>query len=412
MAARREKRNRKSDEKKQRKLNATILQRMTRNPDKYNKNAERNRLRDIEGERRRIWFEAVRQAQRLAAVYDQSGVTFNVGPVVMLENGTVISQDALRRRQEKASERVAIEQITEDGLNKGTSTIPEIGSVEAPASISTDPSALPNGMNPGRLAHIEATAPQRPLIDLSKTQQKKRAALEPRPAPPKPTISQGILIPEGEENWLELWDLPNDQLERRVRGARKRKAAERKTLRVKQKLGKAERRVARDEKRRVYRDIKLTWKTIKGIMLAATHYSGRAKLVYLEEQTREWTRLKSIEDEESKKIAIDINILERKAALEYCAALGFTLTNTTGVDDIKPRALGMKGIEVDFDAIEIGGSRGDVKPKKANSKVNLDHVPDHKKAEYMSTGQRLEGGELEDFIELDVGEGRDLETLN
>ena len=235
---------------------------MTRNPDKYNKNAERNRLRDIEGERGRIWFEAVRQAQRLAAVYDQSGVTFNVGPVVMLANGTVISQDALRRRQEKASERVATEQIKEDGLNKGTSAISEIGSVEAPASISTDPSALHNGMNPGRLAHIEAIAPQRPLIHLSKTQQKKRAALEPRLAPPKPTIPQGILIPEGEENWLELWDLPDDQLERRVRRARKRKAAERKALRVKQKSDKAERRVARDEKRRVYRDIKLTWKTI------------------------------------------------------------------------------------------------------------------------------------------------------
>ena len=264
MAARREKRNRKSDEKKQRKLNASILRRMTRNPDKYNKNAERNRLRDIEGERRRVWFEAVRQAQRLAAVHDQSGVTFNVGPVVMLESGTVISQDALRRRQEKASERVATEQIKGDGLNKGTSAISEIGSVEAQASISTDPSALPTGMNPGRLAHIEAIAPQRPLIHLSKTQQKKRAVLEPRPAPPKPTIPQGILIPEGEENWLELWDLPDDQLERRVRRARKRKAAERKALRVKQKSGKAERRVARDEKRRVYRDIKLTWKTIKG----------------------------------------------------------------------------------------------------------------------------------------------------
>ena len=147
-------------------------------------------------------------------------------------------------------------------------------------------------------------------------------------------------------------------------------------------------------------------------MFAATHYSVRAKHVYLEEQTRERTRLKSIEDEESKKIAVDINILERKAALEYCAALGFTLTNTTSVDDIKPRPLGMKGIEVDFDAIEIGGSRGDVKPKKANSRVNLDHVPDHAKAEYISTGQQLEGGEPEDFIKLDVGEGRDFEKLN
>lgn len=394
VASRREKRNRKSDEKKQRKLNATILRRMTRNPDKYNKNAERNRLRDIEGERRRIWQEAVRQAQRLAVVHDQSGVTFNVGPVVIQEDGTVISQDTLRRRQEKAQERAAAEQNKEGGFINGAPINHEVGDGEAQASISTNLPAFRNGINPDRLAHIEAVASQRPPSRLSKTQQKKRAALEPRPPPPKPTIPEGVSIPEGEENWLDLWDLPDDQLERRVLRQKKRKAAERKALRVKQKSGKAERRVARDEKRRIYRDIKLTWKAIK------------------EEQTREKTRLKSIEDEESKKIAVDINALERKAALDCCAALGFTLANTTGVDEIKPRALGMKGVEVDFDAIEIGESRGDVKPKKSNSRVNLSDVPDHAKAEYISTGQRSEDGEPEDFIKLDVGEGQDFETFN
>lgn len=132
----------------------------------------------------------------------------------------------------------------------------------------------------------------------------------------------------------------------------------------------------------------------------------------LEEQTREKTRLKSIEDEESKKVAVDISILERKAALDCCAALGFTLANTTGVDEIKPRALGMKGIEVDFDAIEIGETRSDVKPKNANSRVNLGNVPDHAKAEYITTDQRSEDGEPDDFIKFDVGEGQDYETLN
>lgn len=132
----------------------------------------------------------------------------------------------------------------------------------------------------------------------------------------------------------------------------------------------------------------------------------------LEEQTREKIRLKSIEDEESKKIAVDVNILERKAALDCCAALGFTLANTTGVDEIKPRALGMKGVEVDFDAIEIGESRADVKPKKANGRVNLGDVPDNAKAEYISKGRQSEDGQPEDFIKLDVGEGQDFETLN
>ena len=267
MAARREKRNRKSDEKKQRKLNATILRRMTRNPDKYNKNAERNRLRDIEGERRRIWQEAVRQAQRLAAVHDPSGVTFNVGPVVVQEDGTVISQDILRRRQERAQERAAMEQSKEGGFTNAAALTHEVRDGETTASISTNPPALRNGINPDRLAHIEAEVSQKPPSRLSKTQQKKRAALEPRPPPPKPTIPEGVSIPEGEENWLLLWDLPDDQLERRCLREKKRKAAERKALRVKQKSGKVERRVARDEKRRVYRDIKLTWKAIKGMNL-------------------------------------------------------------------------------------------------------------------------------------------------
>ena len=132
----------------------------------------------------------------------------------------------------------------------------------------------------------------------------------------------------------------------------------------------------------------------------------------VEEQTRERTRLKSLEDELSKKIAVDISTLERKAALDRCAALGFTLANTTGVDEIKPRALGMKGVEVDFDAIEIGESRSDVKAKKPNSRVNLGDVPNHAQAEYIPTTRRGEVGEPEDFIKLDVGEGQDFETLN
>ena len=240
---------------------------MTRNPDKYNKNAERNRLRDIEGERRRIWQEAVRQAQRLAAVHDQSGVTFNVGPVVMQDDGTVISQDTLLRRQEKAQERAAAEQTKEGEFINSAPTDQEVGDGEAPVSIFTNLPVFCNGINPDRLAHIQAVPSQRPPSRLSKTQQKKRAALEPRPPPPKPTIPEGVSVPEGEENWLDLWDIPDDQLERRVLREKKRKAAERKALRVKQKSGKAERRIARDEKRRVYRDIKLTWKAIKGTNL-------------------------------------------------------------------------------------------------------------------------------------------------
>ena len=82
------------------------------------------------------------------------------------------------------------------------------------------------------------------------------------------------------------------------------------------------------------------------------------------------------------------------------------------MDEVKPRALGMKGVDVDFDAIEVGESRSDVKPKKANSRVNLGDVPDHAKAEYINTGEQSDDGEMQDFIKLDVGEGQDFEKLN
>src|SRR2546421_10980640 len=131
-AARREKRNRKSDEKKQRKLNMTILRRMvrvktqnqrlrhgvneglltfcdlqTRNPEKYNKNAARNRLRAIEAERRKIHMNAVFMAQRLAAIYDPSGAKFNVKPVTTLEDGRVVTLESIERKKEREALRHA-----------------------------------------------------------------------------------------------------------------------------------------------------------------------------------------------------------------------------------------------------------------------------------------------------------------
>lgn len=259
-----------------------LIQPQTRNPDKYHKNAERNRLRDIEGERRKIYQEAVWQAKRLAAIHDPSGVSFNVCPVVVQEDGTVISQDALRRRQERATEKAAPERAKQekgadgdpvpaeqfkqeketDGVPATHDTFARQLSTVAPAE--SAPLPLTNGFNPERFARIAEPKTQNGL-KLSKTQIKKRAKWEPRPAPPKPILPHGVLIPEGDENWIALWDLSDEQLERRIMREKKRRAAERKALRAKQKSGKAERRVARDEKRRVYREIKLTWKAIKGM---------------------------------------------------------------------------------------------------------------------------------------------------
>lgn len=119
-----------------------------------------------------------------------------------------------------------------------------------------------------------------------------------------------------------------------------------------------------------------------------------------------------MEDEESKKIAVDINVMERKAALDCCTALGFTVANTSGTDEIKPKALGMKGVEVDFNAIEAGATRSTIKSKTNSKRVDLGSISKDEKATYVGTGNRGDNGDAEDFITLDVGEGQDHETLN
>jgi len=201
----------------------------------------------------------------LAAVHDLSGATFNVGPVTTQEDGTVIALETLRKRQEKAAAKLAEHVAVGDGNIERTQDPELVRDQVLKSTTSSDASVvLRNGINPDRLALMDVGKPSQPAKKMSKTQQKKTEALAPRPAPPKPVIPRGVPLPEGEENWLALWDLSDEQLERRVMREKKRKAAERKALRVKQQEGKAERRAARDEKRRVYREIKLTWKAIKG----------------------------------------------------------------------------------------------------------------------------------------------------
>ena len=214
--------------------------RQTRNPGKYNKNAERNRLRAIESERRTIWNHALRQVEQLAATNDPSGALFNIGPVVRQDDGTVVSLETLRRREERKAE---AERAKLEAEHFGATP-------SHPAAYSE------------HNQNVEVESLGKPMI--SKTQLKKLAFYAPRPPPPKPVIPSHITLPEGEENWLDLWDLSDDSLERRVQRAKKNAANERKQLRIRQKAGKDDRRAARDEKRRVYRDLKMTWKVIKG----------------------------------------------------------------------------------------------------------------------------------------------------
>ena len=139
---------------------------------------------------------------------------------------------------------------------------------------------------------------------------------------------------------------------------------------------------------------------------------------YVEEEKRHKTKLKSVEEEEAKKIAVAIVTMERKVALEMSTALGFTLSTTDGVEQIKPKALGMKGVEVDFDALELGDSLNDVKPRgtgktvnKSKRRVDLSGAAGFEGAHIVPTGEQ-NAEDTGDFIKLDIGDGQDHEALN
>ena len=299
-------------------------------------------------------------AQRLASVYDPSGATFNVSPVVTLEDGRVITVEDLQRKNEREARNAAKQngEIGEDSTQHA-----EVNGAHPPSK-----PALQHGhVNSDRMEIIESQLRQASQ-PLSKNQQKKQAYLARSPLP-KPVIPDGIEIPsDEEENWLELWDLDNGELERRVLRAKNRAARERKELRQHQKSGRAERRAARDEKRRVYRDIKESWHVIR-----------------LEERRRR-KFLVAMEDEERKRLAVQVNVKNRKDALDVAAALGFTLENVEGVDEIQPRKKKKRGFQIDFNRLEYDGDRPSglkivgEKPreKPRGNRVDLGAIPDER----------------------------------
>ena len=340
----------------------------TRNPHKYNKNAGRNRLRAIEKERRDIWKEAIFLAQRLAAVHDPSGKSFNVKPVTTLEDGRVVTLESIERKKEKEALKQAQQEADQAAAETGATGEEHPQGTDMATALAAVGGSVVDRLNPDRLQMLydQKLNPPRPS-GLSKTQQKKMQQFAPRPPPDRPIIPEGVVLPENETtNWLELWDLPDEDLERRVNRRKKQAARARKDLRIKQKTGKAERRAARDEKRRVYREIKLSWKTLR------------------EEERKRRAALLVMEDEERRRLSVAVTNMNRRKAMEVCEALGFTLQNVEGVAEIQPKALGMKGVEVDFTKLEFvgeaqsglkvtGKEKKEEKPKKT-SRVDLGSI--------------------------------------
>lgn len=276
--------------------------------------------------------------QRVAAVHDPSGKSFNVEPVTTSEDGHVVTLASIARKKEK--ERRREEEAAAKANNVPAPLLEPEPVAPIVETLADDPSRNPHYVNPERLRQLVKAKTQKPRgRGLSKTQQRKQEQNPPRPPPPKPTIPDGVQLPDDEdEPWLDLWDLSDEDVERRVVRAKRRAAQERKNLRIKQKEGKAERRAARDEKRRVYRELKQSWKVIR------------------EEERRRRKFLKSMEDEEGKRLAVQVNKKLRKDALDCAAKFGVTLENVEGAKEITPRLAGkMKGMDVDWQQLEFIG---------------------------------------------------------
>ena len=225
-----------------------------------------------------------------------------------------------------------------------------------------------------------------------------------------PKIPKHISLPEKKEDWLSLRDLEDGQLERRVIKEKKGERQNGKHYVSSSSLVRQNGEWLGTEKERFIGILNSNGRLSK--VLSAVYIYGLTLNFRSEETNREKARLKALEEEEAKRVAVELTTMQRGRAMACCAALGFTLENTEGVDDIKPKALGMKGIAVDFDAISKGENRSDIEAKARTKRVDLSAVPEHNSAEYVPTGQPSREGQPEDFIHFDIGKGQDHETLN
>jgi hypothetical protein len=135
-----------------------------------------------------------------------------------------------------------------------------------------------------------------------------------------------------------------------------------------------------------------------------------------------------VEQEEAKKIEIEVNLAERQRAMQVCGELGFTLSNVEGVQDIKPKALGMKGKEIDFDILEIGARPSELKVKdekiarqlrqgaSKSNRVDLGRVVDESRTKVLTSDGAAPMSMEGDFVSLDFGggtaDGQEFEALN
>lgn len=154
-------------------------------------------------------MEAVRQAERLAAKHDPSGKMFNVGQVIVLPDGKVKNKELWERAEENRKAREA--------------------GIELPAPNPVE------GINPERMPLIKGGVPlvnpAAPPKKLSNKQKARLAASLPKPVPPRPILPADINIPEGEENFIALFDITDEDIQKRLSRAKGLKKTAAKQLR-------------------------------------------------------------------------------------------------------------------------------------------------------------------------------------
>ncbi len=113
-----------------------------------------------------------------------------------------------------------------------------------------------------------------------------------------------------------------------------------------------------------------------------------------------------MEEEEFEKIAVEIDILERRVALDHCPPMGFALANIPRITEIVTPALGMKSEKVTVDDFEVDRSRSTINVKKT-TRVNLSEVMQDTGVELIPSSERTSKcKEVEELIKLDVAGGQ------
>lgn len=168
---------------------------------------------------------------------------------MILPDGTVKSKERMRKAEEARIQRQAERKAEAEA--KQAASEAKIAAKEARKN--GEVPAI-DGVDPQRLAQIETVPGVPPPKRMSKTQQKKLEMYAPKPVPPKPVIPEGITLSlhAGEENFLALWDITDEQIQRRLGEVKRKKALARRQLKLQQKKEKAFRRQMKAKKKQAH----------------------------------------------------------------------------------------------------------------------------------------------------------------